>query len=113
MPADHSGWCALAGRSAETRLIAAVPQAPTAMAILNQAERQACEYLVALRYGVEFGAGRARQGSRLQPLPRGWGQRRGADTAHDGSGSAAQWHPPFGRLGDRTSVAMGLVCLRA
>jgi hypothetical protein len=98
MPADHSGWCALAGWSAETRLIAAVPQAPTAMAILNQAERQACEYLGALRYGVEFGAGRARQGSRLQPLPRGWGQRRGADTAPCALTAPGRQHDGIPRL---------------
>jgi hypothetical protein len=30
---------------------------------------------------VEFGARRAKQGSWLQPLPRGWGQRPSADTA--------------------------------
>jgi hypothetical protein len=40
---------------------------------LNQVETWNCEYVVALRYGVAFGARRARK--RLQLLPRSWSQR--------------------------------------
>jgi hypothetical protein len=41
--------------------------------ILNQAERYGCEYVGALRYGVEFGARCAKRlGIGLQLLPRGW-----------------------------------------
>jgi hypothetical protein len=54
--------------------------------VLNQAERYACEYLIGLRYGVEFGARRAKHGSRLQLLPRGWSQRPNADTASSACG---------------------------
>jgi hypothetical protein len=46
---------------------------------LNEVETCACEYVGALRYGVEFGARRARK--RLQLLPRSWSQRPSADPA--------------------------------
>jgi hypothetical protein len=46
---------------------------------LNEVETCACEYVGALRYGVELGARRARK--RLQLLPRSWSQRPSADPA--------------------------------
>jgi hypothetical protein len=59
------------------------------LTFFNQAERYACEYIIALRYGVEFGARRARHGNRFQLLPRGWSQRPNADTESSACGKPA------------------------
>jgi hypothetical protein len=77
--------------------------------ILNQAERLACEYVGALRYGVEFGARRARQGSRLQLLPRGWSQRSNADSASALQGEEV----PPAALSDQTTTLQHKESVRA
>jgi hypothetical protein len=79
------------------------------LTFLNQAERCACKYIIALRYGVEFGAHRARHGSRLQLLPRGWSQRPNADTASSACGNVASRPSPVPGL-SLVSLSGGLGC---